>query len=397
MNERTRDYLRGRFGDHYRRVSIEPPPRANEREWGYIPFSEGGTRMVRHRAWIDLVGGADGLADALADESTRPQHVYYSAGSYDDPGAGSMGQKGWRGSDLVFDLDADHLPGVDPEAATYAEMLATCKEALLRLLDILETDFGFTDTQVVFSGGRGYHVHVRRADVQALDRSARGEIATYVRGAEVAFEDLIRTEAVGGEAGRRSPAQKRSLPPDGGWSGRLHDRLLAFVDEVAALDDESALERLREFENVGEKKAQGALRAMRANRDAIAAGNIDVHPAFFSVARTLLEDEFASAGAPIDEPVTTDINRLIRLPGSLHGGSGLRVTPLDRDGLDAFDPLDDAVPETFRDNEITIEVTEAGPVELLGDTFTMEEGAQRVNEARGVFLMARGRAEKAPE
>jgi DNA primase small subunit len=397
MNERTREYLRGRFGDHYRRVSIEPPPRANEREWGYIPFSEGGTRMVRHRAWIDLVGGADDLADALADDAVRPQHVYYSTGSYDDPGANSMGGKGWRGSDLVFDLDADHLPGVDPGEATYAEMLATCKDALLRLLDILEDDFGFTETFVVFSGGRGYHVHVRREDVQALDRGARGEIATYVRGAEVEFEDLVRTEAVGGEAGRKSPAEKRSLPPEGGWSGRLHSRLAAFVDEVAAMDDDAAVERLREFENVGEKKAQGALRAMRTNREAIERGNVDVHPAFFSVARTLLEDELASAGAPIDEPVTTDINRLIRLPGSLHGGSGLEVKPLDRRELADFDPLDDAVPDTFRDNDIRIEVTEPGPVELLGEAFTMEEGEQRVTEARGVFLMARGRAEKAPE
>ncbi|MFB6205749.1 MAG: DNA primase small subunit PriS [Haloglomus sp.] len=397
MNERTREYLRGRFGDHYRRVSIEPPPRANEREWGYIPFSEGGTRMVRHRAWIDLVGGADDLAAALADESVRPRHVYYSAGSYDDPGANAMGKKGWRGSDLVFDLDADHLPGVDPEETSHAEMLATCKDALLRLLDILETDFDFTDTHAVFSGGRGYHVHVRREDVQALDRRARGEIATYVRGAEIAFEDLVRTEAVGGVAGRTSPAEKRTLPPAGGWSGRLHDRLLSFVDEVTALDEAAAVERLREFENVGEKKAASALHAMQTNREAIERGNVDVHPAFFSVARTLLADELERAGAPIDEPVTTDINRLIRLPGSLHGGSGLVVTPIDRDAIESFDPLADAVPETFRDNEIRIEVTEAGPVELLGEEFTIEEGERQVTEARGVFLMAGGRAEKAPE
>jgi DNA primase small subunit len=397
MNERTRDYLRGRFGDHYRRVSIDPPPRANEREWGYIPFSEGGTRMVRHRAWIDLVGGADDLADALAAEETRPRHVYHSAGRYDEPGAGSMGQKGWRGSDLVFDLDADHLPGVDPEAESYAEMLETCKGALLELLDILETDFGFTDPRIVFSGGRGYHVHVREDGVQELDRGARGEVAAYVRGAEVTFEDLVRTEAVGGSAGRKSPAQKRTLPPDGGWSGRLHDELVAFVDEVTALDDEDALARLREFENVGEKKAAGALRAMRENREAIEGGNVDVHPAFFSVARTLLEEALAGAGAPIDEPVTTDINRLIRLPGSLHGGTGLAVVPLERDAVPDFDPLDDAVPETFRDNEIRVEVTEPGRVELLGEESMVEAGAQRVTEARGVFLMAGGRAEKAPE
>jgi DNA primase small subunit len=73
------------------------------------------------------------------------------------------------------------------------------------------------------------------------------------------------------------------------------------------------------------------------------------------------------------------------------------VKPLDRSELAEFDPLVDAVPETFRDNEIRVEVTEPGPVELLGEAFTMEEGEQRVTEARGVFLMTRGRAEKAPE
>ena len=397
MNERTREYLRGRFGDHYRRVSIEPPPRANEREWGYIPFSEGGTRMVRHNAWIDLVGGADGLSAALAAAETRPRHVYYSAGRYDDPGAGSMGQKGWRGSDLVFDLDADHLPGVDPEADSYAAMLETCKRSLQDLLEILTADFGFEDPYVTFSGGRGYHVHIRGEGVQALDRGARDEIASYIRGADVAFEDLVRTQAVGGTAGRSSPAQKRTLPPDGGWSGRLHDRLLAFVDEIATLEDEAATERLREFEGIGEGKATAALRAMRENREAIAAGNIDVHPAFFGVARSLLSETLESAGAPIDEPVTTDINRLIRLPGRLHGGTGLAVRALDRDEIEAFDPLDDAVPATFREQEIRIEVTDPGAVELLGDSFRVPAGNQSVTEAVGVFLMARGRAEKAPE
>ena len=107
MEERTRAYLRGRFGDHYRQASITPPPAANEREWGFIPWTEGpGETMVRHRSLLDL----GELTEFLGRK--KPRHVYFSAGRYDDPSASTMSDKGWRSSDLVFDLDADHLPSV---------------------------------------------------------------------------------------------------------------------------------------------------------------------------------------------------------------------------------------------------------------------------------------------
>jgi DNA primase small subunit len=393
MDGRTRKYLRGRFGDHYRRAAVAPPPAANEREWGYITWSEGGTTMVRHLTQIDLIGGGS-LADFLANE--RPRHVYFSAGRYDDPGADTMGAKGWRGSDLIFDLDADHLPGVDPEATAYGDMLAACKDALERLLDLLERDFGFEDLTTVFSGGRGYHVHVRDEGVHALDRGARREIADYVLGETLEFDDIVRTETVAGSAGRSSPARKRTLP-DGGWAGRTRDRLESFVDELLELPAADALERLEAYEGIGEGKASAALRAARENRASLADGNVDVHSAVYSVARRLFEEVVADQSAPIDEPVTTDINRLIRLPGSLHGGSGLAVRRIERDDVATFDPLVDAVPETFLGNDIAVAVAEAVTVELGGETFRLEPGVRSVPEYAGVFAMARGHARKAPE
>ncbi len=393
MDGRTREYLKGRFGDHYRRTTISPPPAANEREWGYITWSSGGTTMVRHNAHIDLVGGGD-LGDFLAGE--RPRHVYFSAGRYDDPNANSMGAKGWRGSDLVFDLDADHLPNVDPEADSYAEMLEVCKDALLRLLDLLESDFGFVDPTVVFSGGRGYHVHVRRDDVLGLNRSARREIVDYVLGEGIEFDDVLRHESVAGTAGRSSPAQKRTLP-DGGWAGRTNRRLEAFVTELLELEESAAMERLQTFDRVGEGKASAVLRAARENREAIREGNVDVHSAVYSISKALFERTIAEESAPIDEPVTTDVNRLIRLPGSLHGGSGLAVQRIDRGELASFDPLVDAVPETFLDNDIAIFVQEPTTVELGGESFRLTEGVQSVPEHVGVFAMARGHATKAGE
>jgi len=390
MEERTRAYLRGRFGDYYRRADVDLPPAAERREWGYIPWSRGSTTMVRHQSLLDMGDVGAFLAER------RPRHVYFSAGHYREPGADTMGEKGWEGSDLIFDLDADHLPGVDPDEATYAEMLAACKDELWKLLDFLRDDFAFSDLTVVFSGSRGYHVHVRDPEVRTLSREARREVVDYVRGIDVDFEELLATETVAG-MGRKTPTEKRTLRVDGGWGGRVHDHVVAFVDELLAMDAEDAIERLQSFEGIGPGKAESALTAARNNYDRIAEGNVDVHPAFFGLCRKLAAVAVAEQSAAIDEPVTTDTHRLIRLPGSLHGGTALRVVPIELDDLADFDPLVDAVPEAFTGHEIAVHGDGGPPVELGGETFTVPADVVRLPEYVGLFLMARGRAEKEKE
>ncbi|MDG5761132.1 DNA primase small subunit PriS [Natronococcus sp. A-GB1] len=391
MEERTRAYLRGRFRDHYRRTELTLPPAANEREWGYIPWTDGpDTTMVRHRSLLEL----GDLEEFLVRK--RPRHVYFSAGRFRDPGASSMHEKDWQSADLVFDLDADHLPNVTLGEDSYAEMLATCKDALLRLLDFLEDDFAFEELEIVFSGGRGYHVHVRDESIRHFDREHRREVVDYVRGIGLEFEELIETETVAG-LGRKTPTERRTLRTEGGWGARTHDRFMTFVDELLALEEEAALERLREFDGIGEGKATATLNAARNNRGQLEAGNVTVHTAVSQLAERFAHRAVEADNAPIDEPVTTDTNRLIRLPGSLHGGSGLETVRLERDEIDAFDPLVDAVPETFTGHEIRVDVTDGGEVELGGDSFTVPEGDQSLPEYVAVFLMARGRAEKEKE
>ncbi len=385
MEERTLAYLRGRFGDHYRRSGLTPPPDAHEREWGYVPWTAGpGETYVRHKSLLDL----GDLSDFLARE--RPRHVYFSAGRYESPSASTMGEKNWQRSDLIFDLDADHLPSAEPDD-TYGEMLAKCKDALCRLLDFLESDFAFEELTVVFSGGRGYHVHVRDDAVQPLERDARREIVDYVRGIGLDPEGLIRTEMSGG-------VTQRVLPTEGGWGRRVHRRLLSFVDDIDDLPEEEALGRLQELDGIGEGRAQTIYGAIRKNREAIEAGNLEAGGVGIrTLVDSLVPETVESQNAPIDEPVSTDTNRLIRLPGSIHGGSGLAVQRIERDEIDAFDPLVDAVPETFTSHDITVEVTDGGSVELNGDSFTLEERVVTVPEYLGVFLMCRGRAEKGEE
>ncbi len=385
MDEATREYLRGRFADYYRAAEIPLPPAANEREWGHIPWTPGaGTTMVRHQSQLDL-GDIDGFLTR-----TAPRHVYFSAARYDDPGASTMSQKGWRGADLIFDLDADHLPGVDPTETSYKEMLAACKDALSRLLSFLEADFGFTDRRIVFSGGRGYHVHVRADAIQSLNSDARGEIVDYVRGRGLDTEGLIRVASEGG-------ATQRLLRTEGGWGRRVHDALRSMTDELQGLPEAEAIDRLTSFEGIGEGRAETILGALAANPAAIERGNMEAGGPGIRLLADALADRVADEhAAPIDEPVTTDTHRLIRLPGSLHGGSGLVVTPVDRADLDSFEPLVDAVPERFTDQTIPVRIDDAQEVALGGDTIKLAPGVHSVPEHVGVFLMTRGDAAKAP-
>jgi DNA primase small subunit len=386
MDDRTREYLRGRFRDYYRRVSLSPPPDAHLREWGHIPWTPGtGTTMIRHRSLYDL-GDLDTF---FAD--TAPRHAYFSAARYDDPGASTMGKKGWRSADLVFDLDADHLPGVDPETTSYREMLAACKDALERLLAFLEDDFAFDDLTVVFSGGRGYHVHVRDEAVRELDSEARREVVDYVRAIDLDAEGLIRTVSDRGTT-------KRVLRTEGGWGARVHEALVAYADDLREMDEEAARSRLTELDGIGEGRAETILGAFERNPDAVREGNVEAGgPGVRRLVSALAARVTATETAPIDEPVTTDTRRLIRLPGTLHGGSGLVVTPIDRDDVAAFDPLCDAVPDRFVGRDIRIVCETDRTVELNGTRLSVAPGETAVPEFAGIFLMARGDARKAPE
>ncbi|SDM39786.1 DNA primase small subunit [Halogranum gelatinilyticum] len=386
MDARTRDYLKGRFGDYYRQATVTPPPNADAREWGYIPWTAGsGTTMVRHESLLNL----GHIGDFLAREA--PRHAYFSAARYTDPSAKSMSAKDWRSADLVFDLDADHLPAIDPEQTSYKGMLTACKGALLRLLDILEDDFGFEELEVVFSGGRGYHVHVRDEGVRELDSEARREIVDYIRAIDLDFDGLVQTRAVGGTT-------RRMLRTEGGWGKRTHDRLLAFVDELDAMDEDDALDRLQELDGIGEGRATTILGAFERNSEAVQTGNVEAGgPGLRMLVEALAQEVVEEQTAPIDEPVTTDLRRLIRLPGSLHGGTGLEVQRIERDAVDDFQPLEDAVPERFTRRLITVEADKPATVEMFGERTNIEPGENSVRECVGVLLMARGDAEKAKE
>jgi len=70
--------------------------------------------------------------------------------------------------------------------------------------------------------------------------------------------------------------------------------------------------------------------------------------------------------ARIDTVVTTDVHRLIRMPGTLNGKTGLKATTVPLDQLEEFDPFNE--PIVFEGTQ-KVEITEAPQLRLRDQTF----------------------------
>ncbi len=364
----TLDWCRRRFAEYYRTHRVEPPPRFTRREFAAFPFTTQ-TLMRRHAAFRS----AEELEQFLARET--PRHVYYSSAYYRAPSHATMAAKGWLGADVIFDLDADHLRQAGGKS--YAEQLALARSRFLDLVDgFLFGDFGLdpTDVSLVFSGGRGYHAHVHAESFLGLSSSERRELVDYVLGGNPDLQAVLARvretdrggalafgggpEVGGGDGGRSSPGRQRPfrrlVPPDTpGWPGRASRAFLSVLGRWRAGGPALAAQEMRGFGVPGPVADEWADRLVtRGGAQRVQETlSLEVFSAEFppTLVEAILREATIEVQGETDAPVTTDIHRLIRLPGSLHGGTGFRVAPLTRDELDRFDPFRDARP--FADGE----------------------------------------------
>ncbi|MCZ7358692.1 MAG: hypothetical protein O8C55_01335 [Candidatus Methanoperedens sp.] len=151
------------ISDYYMKAPLYEPPDFVNREFG---IRKNGEKMVRHKAFSSV----HKLRTFLIE--TAPDHVYFSSSKYADPAAYPMENKkqGWQGSDLVFDLDYDHLK---------RPTLREAKKQSEKLMLILKDELGFKKLLYVDSGSRGFHIHVHDECVQKLDNAERREIADF--------------------------------------------------------------------------------------------------------------------------------------------------------------------------------------------------------------------------
>lgn len=420
MND-TISFIKKRFSDYYNAIDIYLPDRFGRREWGFM-FFEGGF-MQRHLAFQ----GVDKLKQFLTQKV--PAHVYHSSAYYETPNAPSMSEKNWLGADLIFDLDADHIKGA--ERMSYEETLRKVKEEFKRLIDdFLLSDFGFEERQlmIVFSGARGYHIHIRDPRVFPLTSHERREIVDYITGRDLDTDGWVFPSEVfdSKRYGKYIKEMRRMKMPEkeaGGWKKKMREGLINLTNELERMGEDKAIKRLRAFEGIGEKIAKGiytdlfegspgnrGVDRMR-NENNLNIFSSDPHlKAFLNIVKGEISvkiegdkgqeniDHAESLSVKdklegeTDEPVTSDIKRLIRLPSSLHGKTGFRVIPLSRDGLDDFDPLRDAVPKIFSDDSIKIEVKKPVSIKLRNEAFDLKEGEVEVPEFAAIFLICRKNA-----
>ena len=372
MNPATTEFVRQRFTEYYRNAMLVSPSSLAQREWGLVLFNPGSAemRMRRHIALPERTELFDYLRNLV------PSHVYYSSAYYEKPDAPTMAEKGWCGADLIFDLDADHIV-----KGPYDQMLSRVKEETEKLLAMLTGELGIDPKQIelVFSGGRGYHVHVRDLAFRGWGSAERRELVDYVCGIGVDPVVLLN--------GSTAP----------GWSVRFRSALTEYLMWLGTLSEDEAMAHLTALDGVGKESAAGLLKkreefisGLRGEIDPVILKDRVIKAAAHEsegVFRKRLNEKAALA----DEPVTTDIKRLIRMPTSLHGGSGMRVQPLEIRNLPDFDPLTDAVVFSSRDVKVDVRFPLAMP--MLGSTYQIQKGITTVPEAVAVFLCCRGIAE----
>ena len=398
------DFLKTCFKQYYKELDFEPPDRFTRREWGFFLF--GANNMVRHTKFDSL----DQLKGFLS--SRAPAHCYCSAAYYQDPALTPMPEKekGWLGAELIFDLDADHLKNA--ESMSYEEQLANVKKMVQKLVfDFLLPDFDFDEkhTEVYFSGGRGYHIHITDPEVLTLDSKDRQEIVDYLTGTGLKEDWVMSKEAFDRvQSGQYFKVKSRieMFPEDApGWKGRIRNGAKRLVDELEARSEEEAVQfmlQLKEdpslkghmskdsagelYQKLFHKAPDGQTAAQRV----LQSGYLDeISPDRFRniFFRLILAYSRIEVAGETDEPVTKDIKRLLRMPYSLHGKTGFKVVKVELDGIKDFDPLD--TPVVFSSKPVKLEVTRPVDVTLKGERFKLEPGEAELPLFAAVFLVAR--------
>lgn len=354
--------------------------------------------MQRHMGF----GNADELKRFMV--SQVPRHCYYSTAYYRRPAAPTMDEKEWMGAELIFDLDADHLENA--AAMTYDEMMVRIRTEMMNLVDsFLMSDLGFGEDQIqlAFSGGRGYHAHITAPDVLTLGTHERRELVDYITcsGMDIDWIFPIEREAISkavihGQT-RVNVAERRMIPDaqSGGWRGKMRTGLMEVVEDFCTMDPKSLKKAYPSISGSANTTIQNAQKRIGDSRVAMFdRNNMGMLPKNTQemLVKIMQEDKARAMSGEVDKPVTPDIKRLIRLPGSIHGKTGLRVSTLTRSELTDYNPLEHAVPEIYSDDPVKITMKRPYELKMRGERFSLKAGETEVPEFAAVFLIGRREA-----
>lgn len=309
MEEGQRQVIRGYFREYYKSARISVP------EIGRREFGVGGFRKKIESRHMGFASDS-ALCNYLVREV--PLYISHSMAYYRFPEATPMENKGWEGGDLVFDLD------VHGGLFLSGEELEKVKGDALNLERVLSEDFGVAQKEMVkvFSGSRGFHLHVRSEEFLELGGEERREITDYVAGIGFDYRDFFEKR----ENENRYVFLSGPKKTDWGLRGRFCKRV-----ERIAREEPSRIHR-----GLGKQESlEKLLKCMEG-------GNWSETPIKDIVERVApAAEEMKLNSVEVDTGVTIDTKRLIRVPGTLHGSTGLVAKRLESFG--EFNPYHDAV------------------------------------------------------
>ena len=359
-------YLKRLFQAYYQEEQNNFPivSSFNMREFGYIPW-EKKVFMKRH---MNFENPSELGADLIQN---TPRHLYSSGSLYLEPDARQMENKKYQGCDLIIDIDVDHfytpckekhdlwyckecgakgtgMPEKCPECkkSKFSKLNWVCddclnvaKNEIKKLVnDFLIPDFGINekDMRIAFSGHRGYHLKVESEEIRKLNSDERREIVDYLTGDNISYELLGLVEKSNVIHG----LHKQNL----GWSQKIMNK----VEEMVKKPKIELKKMLLDKNQFGFKPSltTSFLNYKDDFLELITKGerNVWAIEGFGLITwKNFLKEIVKRIGVELDEPVSIDIHRLIRYPGSLHGKTGFKVQEITLRELEEFNPLDEAI------------------------------------------------------
>ncbi len=346
LNKKSSETISRMISEYYGKCNDISPKRIEAREFGFGTFER--KIAYRHYAFHDW----GHLKDYLA--TSAPPFVSISSAYYEKPDIRPMENKVWKGSELIFDLDASDL---DLECRREHGSLWVCEmcldevrsETLKLIEDFLIPDFGFKtdELHVNFSGNRGYHIHIDNEVVRRMSSDERKEISDYIKGIGISVPEFFPAIGV---RGARLDGPK---PSDGGWAGKLARGAVKLINSgpdalmATGIDKKSAM-------LIERNKAEIMLGISMGNWDKV---HIPKKAEFWS---SILGGISIKQADSIDKNVTVDIRHLIRLPNTIHGDTGLIAMDIgSTKDLQSFDPMKSAA--AFTKGEIEVNMIKENP------------------------------------
>lgn len=371
----TRQWLQNTFKKYYFRSSskIEIEGFFSEREFGFKLFDG---RIRRH---LKFENDKDLLANIMR---YVPSDIYCSPARYQNPTA-SMEDKGWKGSDLIFDIDGKDLnltcakthnftrctqcngfingislkcnrcdsPIVEIIDLPCKKCISALKTEVDKLITLLINDLGVKKDSIYiyFSGNNGFHIKVVDDVFFNSSSQKRRAYIQYLQGKDFIIDNLgFKIDKITNQV---TILSNKTLF-NGGWRSRILNELGVRTRNHKL--DERSFNKIIHFN--------------------------DTHKV--TLYDYILE-KIGNFAVKIDPGVTMDVHRIFRLSGTINSKSGLIKTFCNN--LQTFDPFVDAC---VIGDSITKVISKVDlKLSLKNRRFDINVGINQVPEFVAVYLV----------